>query len=55
MSENPKPKATILVVAENGTIVGDLQTLLASQQYAWQQAKQAREALEILNSMTPPN
>jgi DNA-binding NtrC family response regulator len=54
MSEHPRSNTTILIVAENGTLVGDLQTLLASQQYAWQQAKQAREALEILNSMTSP-
>jgi PleD family two-component response regulator len=53
MSENITPKATILVVAESGTAVGDLKAALAAAPYQMYQAKETREAIEILSSLNP--
>jgi DNA-binding NtrC family response regulator len=50
MTENPTPKATILVVADNGALIGDLKTALAAAKYELHLAKQARQAVEILNA-----
>ncbi len=54
MAENSRPKATILVVAENGALLGDLRSALTAAQYELHHAKQTRHAVEILNSMDPP-
>jgi len=51
MAENSTPKATILVVAENGALIGDLKTALGAAQYELHHAKQTRQAVELLNSM----
>jgi DNA-binding response OmpR family regulator len=51
MPQNLRSKATILVVAENGALVGDLKGALASAQYELHHARQTRHAVEILNSI----
>jgi DNA-binding NarL/FixJ family response regulator len=51
MPENLQPKATILVVAENGALMGDLKNALAAAKYDLRHAKQTRQAVEILNSI----
>jgi DNA-binding NarL/FixJ family response regulator len=50
MSEKSSPKPAILVVAENGTLMGDLKSALAAAKYELHQAKHARQAVEILNA-----
>ena len=54
MAETSRPKATILIVAENGTLLGDLKSALATAQYDLHHAKQSRHAVEILNAKNPP-
>src|ERR1700722_6194110 len=51
MPEKSRPKPTILVVAENGALLGDLKSALASAKYELHHAKQTRQAVEILNSI----
>ena len=50
MPEKSRPKPAILVVAENGTLIGDLKSALAAAKYELHHAKHTRQAVEILNS-----
>jgi CheY-like chemotaxis protein len=51
MREKSRPKPTILVVAENGALLGDLKSALAAAKYQLHHATQTRQAVEILNSI----
>src|SRR5271155_2218117 len=50
MPEKSTPKPAILVVAENGALMGDLKSALAAAKYELHHAKHTRQAVEILNS-----
>jgi DNA-binding NarL/FixJ family response regulator len=54
MSEKSRPRPTILLVAENGALLGDLKSALAAAKNELHHAKQTRQAVEILNSMSSP-
>jgi len=52
MSEKSSPKPAILVVAENGTLMGDLKSALAAAKYELHQAKHARNAKNSQTDLT---
>jgi CheY-like chemotaxis protein len=50
MPEKSRPRPAILVVAENGALIGALKSALGAAKYELHHAKQTRQAVEILNS-----